>query len=102
VTNFLANVLLCTIGGTKKEATADHKRVGVKWRRLPEITEIEFDEPSDYNVDVEGPGEWTTSFEIWLDVADETAARGFVDALVEAEKDWNCVGEIRSLENVED
>jgi hypothetical protein len=98
MTAFYARVLLATTGGTKKEAASSHKRIGTKWRKTPGVTDLEFDdEPYDANNDVEGFGEWTTSYELRIDTADEAAARALVEALLTAEEHWDITTELQKL-----
>ena len=94
---FYANVLLATTGGTKKDAAANAADAGKTWRASGDLSELEFDKPDDYNNDVEGFAEWTTSFEFYVDAADEQSARERLEALLKAEEAWNVSGEIVRL-----
>lgn len=95
--SFYANVLLATTGGTKKAAAANAADAGRRWRAFNDLTDVEFGEPDDYNNDVEGFAEWTTSFEFHVDAADEQSARERLEALLKDEEAWNVSGEIVRL-----
>jgi hypothetical protein len=103
VASFYTNLLLTTTGGTKKEATGDHKEIAAKWRHLAGVTDVELDdEPVDSNDDVEGLGEWTTSFQIWFEAADDASARALIESLVDGAERPNRSAEIVSVSPYED
>ena len=96
--SFYAHVLLVTTGGTKKDAAVEHNAIGAKWRERSDFTEVYFDdEPDDANNDVEGFGEWTTSYELSFEAVGASEARALIEALLDAEQDWNRSGEIVTL-----
>jgi hypothetical protein len=98
VASFYTNLHWVTIGGTKTEAAVVHSDIAKRWRERVDFTDFYCDdEPGDANKDVEGFGEWTSSFEISFEASDEAEARALIDSLIEREQAWNLSAEIISF-----